>query len=518
VTPLARRAVGVVALVDALRLAGAVPLGLGDAEALYAAYAQHLQGGYLDHPPLIGWLDAAVLAVWPSAYALRVTALALFTLSAWLLFRLARALFDEDAALWAVVALCVLPVFHLGGLAASPDAPLAPLWLACLLAAWAAARRLAAEQAPPWSWVAWRGALLGGLLGAAFLAKYSAAALAPVLAVVAWRLAGTRRAVALAVGAGAALLAASPVVLWNASHGWASLLHRFVWSQPDPGASLRNLGALAGGQLLYLSPIAAVGLAWAVARGWRDRADAAVRFCLLATLVPFAVLAAVCLWSRVAEPHWPTPAYYALLPLAGRLLAGASRRVLRLARAAVWTAAAMDAVVYVAVLTPVLPALVPGSLYVARHDIANELYGWDEVGEALRRQAPRGSTAAGGSYVMCAQLAWSLRGSGIPVSCWTVERTDFDYWSTFPEGVAARPVVFVSDERYPERPSGACGAAAPVPGEVVVRRGGVIVRRFALTAYPPGAVRFPRPKAGEQATACPGASSAPDYAPERGGR
>ena len=86
----ARHAIRLVAAVDAVRLLGAIPLGLGDAEALYAGYAGHLQGGYLDHPPLIGWLDAAVLAVWPSAYALRVLALGLFTLSAWLLFRLAR--------------------------------------------------------------------------------------------------------------------------------------------------------------------------------------------------------------------------------------------------------------------------------------------------------------------------------------------------------------------------------------------------------------------------------------------
>ncbi|MDI7268043.1 MAG: glycosyltransferase family 39 protein, partial [Myxococcota bacterium] len=133
--PHAARACLLVACTNVVRLAAALPTGLGDAEALYAAYARHPQGGYLDHPPLIGLLDRLVLAAWPSAFALRLMAVLLFTLSAWLLFRLARALFDDRAALWSVAILCVAPVFHVGGLAAAPDAPLAPLWFAWLLAA-----------------------------------------------------------------------------------------------------------------------------------------------------------------------------------------------------------------------------------------------------------------------------------------------------------------------------------------------------------------------------------------------
>lgn len=508
-TPAARRALALVAGAGALRLAGSIPLGLGDAEALYAAYAQHLQGGYLDHPPLIGWLDAAVLAVWSSSVALRAMALGLFSLSAWLLFRLTRELFDEAAAWAAVVLLCVVPVFHLGGLAAAPDAPLAPLWIGVLWVAWRVWKRTRGAE-PTWGWVLSRATLAGGLLGAAFLAKYSALALAPVLVAAVRPLPWRKQLAALGAGAVAALLLASPVVAWNLAHDFASVRHRLVWSQPETGFSLRNLGALVGGQLGYLSPVVAALLAWAVARGWRlasgratspriaaedpatggsaGRRDGAVRFCLVATLVPFALLAAVCLWSRVAEPHWPVPAYFALLPLAGTLVAPpAARAVRRLWRWAVGVAVAFDALAYLVVLTPALPALVPEPLYEAKWDIANELYGWDKVAAAVRRRAPPHGVVAAGHYTMCAQLAWNLRDAGVPVGCRTAAPSDFDFRPPGPERLASSPVLWVSDERYPERPE-ACGDGAPAaPAEVVeIRRGGVVVRRFALTPCPAG--------------------------------
>jgi len=152
----------------------------------------------------------------------------------------------------------------------------------------------------------------------------------------------------------------------------------------------------------------------------------------------------------------------------------------------------MDVLVYAAVLTPVLPALVPEPLYVARWDIVNELYGWDEVAAAVRERLPAGGVVVAGHYTMCAQLEWNLRGSGIPVACWTEQPSDFELWRPGERTTAGRPVLFVSDERYPERPCDG-GAGFPGVGTVVVERGGAAVRRFLLTECAAGGVVWPRP-------------------------
>jgi 4-amino-4-deoxy-L-arabinose transferase-like glycosyltransferase len=503
-----RKALVAVAIADGLRLLGAIPLGLGDAEALYAGYADHPQGGYLDHPPLIGWASRLALSVHRSAYAMHVLAVALFTLSAWLLFRFTRDLFGGEAAWWATAALCVLPVFHLGGLAAAPDAVLAPLWIATLWGAWSVWRRAGGAVRPPAAALLGRGALLGVLLGAAFLGKYSAVALVPLLAMTAFRAGGGIGAAAAALGAVAATAVASPVIAWNVEHDWISLAHRFVWSQAGgAGLSLRNVGALVGGQLLYLSPVAAAGLAGVLAWGWRRRGDPAVRFCLWAVLPALGILSLVCVWSRVAEPHWPAAAWLGALPLAGRWIAEAGARARRWVRTAGWTAAGMNGLVYLTVLTPVLPALVPRPPYDPRWDLGNELYGWEEAAAAVRSRVPSGGVVSAGHYTMCAQLAFHLHGSGLRVRCRTAEPSDFDLWVPRGEDPWSGEVWFVTDDRYPRRPVRCGSGGAPMPeGWVRVRRGGEVVRRFGLTRY--GSGEFPPP--GVEAGACPAAGSGPD--------
>ena len=53
-----------------LLVAGRVPLSAD--EAHYALYGLHLDWSYFDHPPLVGWLQALVLPVSSSEFALRL--------------------------------------------------------------------------------------------------------------------------------------------------------------------------------------------------------------------------------------------------------------------------------------------------------------------------------------------------------------------------------------------------------------------------------------------------------------
>ncbi|MBI2895250.1 MAG: glycosyltransferase family 39 protein [Deltaproteobacteria bacterium] len=432
--------------------------GPGDAEALYIVYSRHLQGGYLEHPPLVALVIRTSTALFGgSIFAARLPAAVLFGATILLADRLARALGGSPrAGLIAAASLLCIPMFAAGSLAITPDAVAAPLVLGSL---WATARAVDRPGVAA-------AALAGAVVGLAFLAKYTSLFLVPGLIVLALRRGASP--LRLAVAALAALAVASPVVLWNAASGWPSLWHRLVWSQADAGPSLRNLGALVGGQLLYVGPPMLVALGRAVVSsrtsgsdGWRLPAQGAL-----------AGAVAICLVSRVAEPHWTATA---ILPLAiGLGIASDTPGFLGrgLARAAViWSAGAL-VVLHLYVLTPLAPLSLPAGAYDPKVDIANELHGWPAVARAVRRARRPGDLVAAGHYTMCAQLEVSL---GDPnVRCMTGEVDDWDLWGRgrLPDRA---PTIFVSDERYPTVPRG-----ARLVDVVRVRRGGREVRAFRL--------------------------------------
>lgn len=437
-------------------------IGLGDAEALYVVYGRHLQGGYLDHPPLVGVVQAVTAALFgASPLAARVPAALAFGATILLVDAAVRALGGSaKAGLTGVCALLAVPMFFAGSLATTPDAILAPLVLLLLLACW---RSLETHRVADT-------VVAGAILGAAVLAKVSAGLFAPGLLWLALRRGARPRDLALAALAAAAV--AAPVVVWNAAHGGAMLLHRLVWTQQGAGLSWRNVGALVGGQLAYVGPPMLVAFGAVLLRAGAARADA-VRLPALPALVGLALLG---LWSRVAEPHWTAPALLPLVVGVGLLAdddAWSSRAARRLRRFAVGWAVVSIVLLHVLVLTPVLPALVPARLYDARADLANELSGWPAVVAAVRRARRPGELVAAGHYTMCAQLEVAL-GPRAEVTCLTRETDDWDLWGRgrLPPRAHA---LFVTDARYPDPPAGAVRVR-----EVRIRRGGRVVREFVL--------------------------------------
>ena len=474
----------------ALRVLAATRIGFGDSEALYAAYALHPAPAYLDHPGLVG-IFARVLGggTAPSPVQAHIVTAVLATLLPWLMALACRAC----GATWrrslvAGLVVGLTPEIAVGLFAMTPDLLLALAWTAAL------GTIAAATTSPPGSARAAAAFATGGLLagvaaaskvpGLLLLAALPAAYLAPPL---------RRHARTFAPWAGlaAGALVVVPVALFEAHAGWPMLHHRLVDTQPSPGLSLRNAGALVGGQLLYLSPIAA-GLAVLAAREiWRGRGDAVGRLLLACFLVPLAPLLALCLWSRTAEPHWIAPALLALAPAAARASWTPPRR---LVVASCALAGILVAAVHVWTLVLSAIRLAPAS-YDARLDLTNELYGWPRVIDAVREEAleswspgaKRGEVVvAGPHWVVCAQLEAALRGEW-PVGCDTPVRDDFDTWWPRAEWKEADAIIWVSDARFepwPEIPSYAPLLATYVPlrsRDVRIDRAGRVVRVFTIT-------------------------------------
>lgn len=305
-------AVGYVLL---LRLMFSGVLDLIPEESYYWLYAQHLDIGYLDHPPMVSWL--IWLGTWllgDDEIAVRLPAFVCWLITAAFMFRLATNLFGKTVAFRTLLLVAVLPIYFGVGLLMTPDAPLYAAWAGCL---YFLERALLAENRRAWWGV-------GVCLGLGMLSKYTIALLGP--AALAFVLLDPRSRRWLArpepyLAAVTAALVFSPVILWNATHDWASFA--FQGSRRWSGESEFSLHLLVGSALALLTPIGFVGVVAALMPRWAGGPalpggdtprDPRRLFTLVFTLVPLAVFV---LHSLQDEPklNWTGPVWLAVLPL-----------------------------------------------------------------------------------------------------------------------------------------------------------------------------------------------------------
>ncbi len=505
--PLVALAIASAALL-ALRLYAARVVGFGDSEALYACYAMHPQPAYVDHPGLIGLIAGAIGhggAPTPQA-AHVVTALAA-TLLPWTLVLAARgARASWRSSLVAGLALAAAPEIGVGLFAMTPDLPLAFAWIGALglaafgLRAEPSSRRAAASFA-----------FTGLLAGIACAAKASGGLL--VIALVLVYVSRPARAHArtawpwlgLALGA----LVAFPCAAYEVRAGFPMLRHRLVETQVEAGVSIRNVLALIGGQLAYVSPlllVAAVIVARDLVRA-RRAPEVATRLCVIAFALPFTLLVVLCVWSRVAEPHWIAPALLALA-IAGAIEPrnlGAKLVTAAIAMGFVFVGAA-----HAWVLVPASARLLPASAD-PKLDLASELVGWPSATLAVREVLDDARlvdpddvpVVVGPHWTICAQLHAAL-GPAVAVGCDGPTRDDFDTWLPRQRWRRQGDVLFVTDGRFPvDLAQRFPTRAATRSWQVPVERGGRLARVFTLTLLEPRAMGL--------------APSAPDYSPAAAG-
>jgi hypothetical protein len=474
----------------AVRLYAAGRIGFGDAEALYASYALHAQPAYLDHPGLVGAVARAIGGgTSPDPARAHAVTAAAATFVPWAMAGACRACGASWPRAWAAaIVVALTPEAAIGLFGMTPDLLLALAWIGAMgLAA------VGLRSAPGCARAALAFGCAGVLAGAAAASKATGVVLLLALATAYGAPAARPHARTIAPWAGlaAGALVLLPIVSFEATRGWPMLHHRLVDTQVSAGVSLRNAGALVGGQLAYLSPLTA----WLAARTgrdlWRGRGDAVGSLLAACCFVPLAALVPLCLWSRVAEPHWIAPALLALAPAGARAPAAPPRRLV-VASSAI--GGALVAAVHAWVLVPSLVRLAPASTYDPRVDIANELYGWPDVASAVREEAVAAWTpgarrgdlvVVGPHWVICAQLEAALRGE-VPVGCDTPVPDDFDDWWPRARWREADTIVWVSDGRF---------AAAPAPAplatdyatlrvrDVRIERGGRVVRAFTITVF-----------------------------------
>ena len=236
------------------RLVFAFTLGLGVDESYTIAISRRLCLSYFDHPPLHLWITHfAALAAGENAIA-RMPFIVLFFATGWITYRFVCRLFGSRAALIALFALNVTPFFFAS--AGSWIVPDGPLLFGLAVAAWAAGRLFFPEPLEEAS--AWRLWLLIGVgLGLAGLSKYSAVLTAGGLAAFVLLSPKQRQWLkhpAPYVSAGIAFAMITPVILWNARHGWVSFEFQGARGVPSGGLRPAQFLTMALGEIAFLSP------------------------------------------------------------------------------------------------------------------------------------------------------------------------------------------------------------------------------------------------------------------------
>lgn len=289
-------AVLVLSLVCRVWISAAMPM-TGD-EALFFWWAQFLDYGYYDHPPMVAWWIAAVSAVLGHAeWAVRLPA-TLLPLGVAGAIWWAFASVDRTRAAWAVLLYSLMPINWLGALVTT-DTPLI-FW-----AAWSVAGLVRAERQAvalqDLGRSAWHLYWLSGLcLGLAFLSKYFAVLLgvAYVVYFAVWRRQHWR---GLLLGLVGMLPAVAVNVVWNLNHCWTNIMFNLFNRNEDAVFSVTNpLAYLA--TLVYLITPMALWWMWRERAGLR-RAMAAMPLVACALWVPLALFALMS-GKKVIGLHW----------------------------------------------------------------------------------------------------------------------------------------------------------------------------------------------------------------------
>ncbi len=292
-----------------IRLVAMSSISLIAEEAYYWNYANHLDFGYLDHPPMVaGLIKLCTLLLGSSEFGVRAASLFCWCICTGFSYQLTRRI-APDSGIRAIFLLSILPFFFLHALIITPDLPLIAAWSACLYYLYVA---LVEENKTAWYAV-------GMWLGLGMLAKYTIVLLGPAVLVYLiitkqWRrvLSSPQPYYATMI----ALLLFSPVIYWNATHQWTSFLFQSTrrFNATDEGSLLAFGGLL----IFFLTPIGLWSLWKLFTKQNKPLTTTAInitqrRFIQCFTLTPllfFASFSAI----HTIKFNWIGPSLLALIP------------------------------------------------------------------------------------------------------------------------------------------------------------------------------------------------------------
>ncbi len=287
-------------------LAWIIPMS-GD-EAYFIVWAKHLDFGYYDHPPMVGWLLHLMLYLGSSEVIMRLPAILLSTLVGIGIYQLLKLQDETKAALVAILFL-VSPLNVLNVLVTTDT----PLILFVFLSAASLFKALQKNS------LAWYG-LSGIFFGLAFLSKYFAVLLG--LGYLAYLIFSDKNRQKMQ-GFILLFLAALPFALvnlyWNYTHCWDNVLFNFYTRNEGEQFFLGKAAIFLGTQIYLMTPPVIYYLFKRRAEFRQKINHGHFKLFAYAFLAPMAVFALLSL-KKVIGLHWVLAFYPFLYLLLYQLL------------------------------------------------------------------------------------------------------------------------------------------------------------------------------------------------------
>ena len=449
-----RAALFLVAALLVFRLWYASQSGMYQDEMYYWQWSRHPDISYYDQGPGVALLIRAGVAVFGNTpLGIRVCGVLLGAGTGWMAFRIVeRWTGNSKTALLTLVLLNISPLISAGGVLAGYDGPQVFFWTAAL---YALTRTL--QDNRPVGWIA-----VGILAGMGALCKHTMLLFAPcVLIFLLWSpryrrwLATSLPYVALFV-----LLAFfTPVVLWNARHGWMGFLHTVaLGSRHQNAPPLHWLGDFLGGQALVLGPFLFLAELYALVSLARspaapDSRDDAGRFFVSFAAPILAACIGISLRSKL-EANWPAPAHVMGIAAVALFITRLRPRGMA-ARAGILAACLISFLASIIAYFPTVLTAFGRPISAVAAQKLNESYGWPEIAggvDAARRGLEREGKpvfVAAINYRTTSALAYYLPGRPEVRSLYLDGRRDEYLLWTDPRALVGQNAVLCLDSDDP---------------------------------------------------------------------
>ncbi len=313
---------------------------LGD-ESYYWEQARHFDLCYNEKGPLLAWMIAGCCRLFgDTEWAVRLPMAISSAIAAWGVGRLSMSVTrgNERVGFFAVVGFILLPAFQANAQICTQDGVLIALWVGLTAVGLKLFRRWHDGQSTWREWI-W----LWVLLGIGVILKQSVLVFLPSLLIYWWlqrRTLARDDAIEWKWIAGVLIVAliASPMIIWNAQHGWPMLEHTLGHlgaggdqaGQINRGNPLAWLGGTIGGIIGAFGPACVILFVWSSWRAAKDRREDAEawrdRLWLMCAAWPSVAFFVLLSLRKPVVPSWPLPSMVPLVVLAAEMVnAGLAR-------------------------------------------------------------------------------------------------------------------------------------------------------------------------------------------------